>query len=173
MIRRTNSIVLFVVLISSSAIAQPKCDELTESQIGYVHSHYPGYRILSMSDLSQDDQTIWNKSKRASECPAIAKGRFTGQNHGDVAIALLKGNGIHLSEKIILLTDGKSGYSSRSVWADKGIYVIYRLPPGKYEDMNGKKRTYRLDSVGIEVLESTSLIANLEHNKLEVLRTTD
>jgi hypothetical protein len=140
------------------ACAQPDdCEpSLPSTARELLASSHAEYRILELSDLNADDQTIW-KGSYSDACPGVVQGAFTGEQ-AEYAVLLVPVGAAEQEVRAVLLSNDVGGMTQTEVFAERrsvNLPVIRRSAPGVYEDVqNGVELTASNDVVLIEHLES-------------------
>jgi hypothetical protein len=104
-----------------------------------IASKYPSAHVVSLSDLDQDDKTLFQK-EHGSSCPGLSRVDFYGDGKPTFALVLLRPNGGQKAEFVVahqiqgqwqtLLVDTADASTVPVVWSEK---------PGKYADVYGQK----------------------------------
>src|SRR6267142_4345794 len=104
--RRVALIGWLLVCSSCAALGRDKesagtpCTPPAEIQ-SVLKEKLPGWRIVRLSDLWKDDQTLWKK-KSDGTCPGLASGNYRGVGR-EFAATLIHGNRPHLQQTLVLM----------------------------------------------------------------------
>jgi hypothetical protein len=104
-----------------------------------IASKYPNAHVVSLSDLNQDDKTLFQKEHRSS-CPGLTRVDFYGDGKLTFGLVLLRANGAQKVE-LVLAHQVQSQWQTVSVdTADASpVPVVWSEKPGKYDDVYGQK----------------------------------
>ena len=144
-----------------------------------LKSKFTGWRLQRLSDLDGDDQKLWLED-HSKECPGLAVGHFESADSLSYAVLLLIASAQSGGYQIIVFSKDASAdsYSAkvldREVGKDYFAPVIYKLPPGKYVGFDDSKSVLlKLDGVGVEWIEKSSLIYYWRADRYHTLQTSD
>lgn len=106
---------------------------------------YPNYRVVSLSDLDEDERAMWSNDHR-NACPGVTAGRFDSRHDTTYAVSIFKGLGnYHYREALILREQAEGNYSLRVLYPASDlaahIYVVWQQPPGVYRNPATKQKT--------------------------------
>jgi hypothetical protein len=129
-----------VVCGGQIAAAQPQSGcALPDGLSPVIASKYPNAHVVTLSDLNQDDQKLFQKD-HGSSCPGLTRVDFYGDGKPTLALALLLTNGAKNAQLMVAhqvenqwqtrLVDGADASPVPVVWSEK---------PGKYDDVHGQK----------------------------------
>lgn len=152
-----------LILFSSAALAAnppiEPCDNtpLPEEVQQLLAQKYPSWRTARFSDLSDEEQNQWQKSKQRGLCPGIAKGHFDSPTSISYALLLVPTNPETLGYKIVVAGKKRGKYEFKVVENIENFSyagnAIYTLPPGKYNDFyEDKTVTLTLDAFQLELM---------------------
>ena len=101
--RRTIWWCCLLCLLSASAGAS-RCDvdALPSAAQRVLSQRFGGWKIVTNSDLSPDDQPIWSEYY-GDACPGVVEGNFTGDGGRQFAVTLIRGNESPLRQILVLL----------------------------------------------------------------------
>src|SRR5215472_4618198 len=102
-------IVLLALAEGLAAHAQEQSCEfgaLSATVRATLQDKYPGWKIVELSDLRSDDQTLWKKA-HPGQCPGLAVGHFENDNEKSYAITLFK-RLPKLHQLLVVVTPGPS-----------------------------------------------------------------
>jgi hypothetical protein len=134
----------------------------------YLKAH-PGWRILTLADLSKDQQMQWNDAHKAF-CPGLAEVVVDASGQKSYALALLDKAG--KQEQLVLL-HGSKPLVLEAPSPSTGV-VVWRAAPGKFDDpATGKKIAIATDSIMYELFESAAEQFYLVNGKVKRLQAGD
>jgi hypothetical protein len=143
---------LAIVMLSTlSCFAVPVCSLPQKLQVA-IASHYPGWRLMQLSDLASDDQSLW-KQAHPQECPGLIEGHFTSPVEHSTVFAIIS---IKLNKETILLArESNPVFLTVMAPEDGTSLVLHRLPAGKYSEYDNSKSLHtHWDSIAIEKIEA-------------------
>lgn len=126
---------LFVLVqVAAAAPQNDECDLPRDLQ-PEIASKYPGLKIVTQSDLQEDDKGFFQKD-HGNSCPGLVKVDFYGDGKPTLALVLISKE----SSKLIVAHQVGEKWRTR-VLAQGGasVPVVWSLPPGKYTDVYGQK----------------------------------
>jgi hypothetical protein len=152
---------LVLIGIATLAPAQAQScsyDALPTSVRALVEEKYPGWRLVQLSDLRSDDQTLWKKS-HGRECPGLAVGHYENDSENSFAVTLFQRSpklrqllavitGLPMPKLHVLSQPQEVAYLS----------VVSKLPPGSYADAEGKPLKVRRESISYEAIEAGAIM---------------
>ena len=168
-------------VIASVAQTAAPCDAsaLPAPLVEVLKSKFAGWRLERLSDLDGDDQKLWREG-HSKECPGIAVGHFESADNLSYAVLLLISSAQSGGYRIVVFSKDASAdsYSAkvldREVGKDYFAPVIYKLPPGKYTGFDESQSVFlKLDGVGVEWLEKSSLIYYWRAGRYHTIETSD
>jgi len=131
---------IFAVCGAQTAVAQSQngC-AMPDGLSGLIASKYPNSHVVSLSDLNQDDKTLFQK-EHGSSCPGLASVDFYGDGKPTLALVLLRANGTLKAELVIAHQVQNQWQTLLVDTADSSIVpVVWSEKPGKYDDVYGQK----------------------------------
>jgi len=100
-----------------------------------VEGKYPGTKIVSLSDLNEDDKQLFQKG-HADCCPGLVKVDFYGDGKPTFALALTTKSGAYPKTKLVLAhqvgTNWKVAILDK---ADGPVPVVWSDKPGEYKSV--------------------------------------
>jgi hypothetical protein len=137
-----------------------------------IANKYENWRILEVSDLNEDDQAIWKKTKGDTH-PGVATGQYDNSGKLMYSVTIIPKENKKVTYKILMIKEVSPGsylslmleeYESKDEY---GNYpVIYKEKPGKYYyyPYLEKERDYdvqhvmeiKADVLVVEYLESSA-----------------
>ncbi len=124
-----------------------------------VQEKYPGWRIVQVSDLRSDDQSLWRKAHHG-QCPGLFAGHFESGVAESYAITLFR-KAPKLRQLLIVATmeDSVPKLHVLSRAQDVAfLSVISKLPPGSYFDAEGKRLKIGRESISYEAIEAGAVM---------------
>jgi hypothetical protein len=122
------------IQIVSAAPQNRECD-LPQDLQREIASKYPGTKVVTLSDLQEDDRAFFQKD-HGNSCPGLVKVNFYGDGKPTLALVLIT------KEKSELIVAHQVGENWRSTVLGTGgpsVPVVWSLPSGKYTDVYGEK----------------------------------
>lgn len=139
----------------------------------YVNRWWPGYRLVTVHDLSGDVQESL-KERRDPRSLMCVEGEFTGGGEIDVAL-LVRSVGEPREEMLVVLrTEGQEVKGlTLDRWDERcGDFSIHVVTPGTYKNWDGsEKATIVHPGVGLELFESASRVYYWQEKGFEALQT--
>ena len=150
-------LVAAVLSISAQAHAADCLSNLPDSLRSTVEQD--GWKILSPFDIPTDDWKLW-KNAHQGQCPGVAVGNFYPKTNSSYIVALIQGNDPkNLLEKIVLLTE-KKGQPITEIVVNPvqaaTLSVVWKLSPGHYAGVDGKRASISRDSFVYEKVASSA-----------------
>ncbi|HUO90252.1 MAG TPA: hypothetical protein VMU08_13840 [Rhizomicrobium sp.] len=158
--------VVAVACLAGMSVASAQCEKPPKPVADYLKAH-PGWRILTVGDLSKDQQMEWNESHKAF-CPGLAEAVLDATGEKSYALALVD-KPARQEEALIL--HGATPVMIYPASPSVGI-VTYRMPPGQYDE-GGRKIAIAHDSVMYEFFESAAQQFYFVNGKLRKLQAGD
>jgi hypothetical protein len=112
----------------------------------------PNWRLVTVSDLSPDDQKLWSENY-GDKCPGIIEGNFAIAH--SFAVSLIRQEGAALLQTLVLLEPSQDGYMLRTLGeASKTAVpnVLLKFPPGTYKDAE-QTRSVRTQFDGVAYIK--------------------
>lgn len=135
---------------------------LPENINKFIHNSFNGWRVVTLSDLSADDQSIWKRSFKSTACPGYIVGKFKGKGGIYYAITLIKNNADGTFQQTLVLAS--KNFNERVVVLSKPdkvdrISVVELMPSGKYYDNKSDNNVaIPNDAIGFETIEAGQII---------------
>jgi hypothetical protein len=90
------------------AVAQSQSGcALADGLSSLIASKYPKAHVVRLSDLNQDDKTLFQK-EHGSSCPGLTHRDFYGDGKPTFALVLLRANGSHKAELVVCSSGPRS-----------------------------------------------------------------
>ena len=142
-------------------------------------SQFPGWRIATLENLESYDRDLWIKSK-PGKCPGITAGHFFNAHMKSFAVLLVPEDAHGKGYKVIAFKpiDGKGNVKPVAVeesgTENASDVVIYRLPPGVFEDPDRTRRVrVQLDALQVEKMEVSTKLYFWQAGRFERLITSN
>ena len=118
-----------------------------------------GWKILSPFDLPTGDWKLW-KNAHQGECPGVTAGNFYPKTDSSFIVALIQGDAPkNLLEKVVLLTTKKGQTITEIVVSPiqtTAPATVWKLPPGHYAGVDGRRASISRDSLVYEKISSSA-----------------
>ena len=170
------SLAVASALLSAAPARDPStaaCNQPPARIQAYLRRHQ-GWRLLSVQDLSGEDQALWRRA-RAGLCPGFAQADLDGSGKVFFAAALIRTSAHIRTEILLLFPPGARTAPERLSGPDKGgpPYVTWRAGPGQSYDY-ATSRTVKIphDSIMLEQLEANSTQFYLHNGKVRSILTS-
>jgi hypothetical protein len=129
---------LAIVQLLVAAPSNAPC-EFPKELRNEIKIKYPGATITSFSDLSEDNQRIFQKD-HGHACPGFVKVDFYGDHKPTWALVLISGAGANEKAELIVAHQMENGWSLASLeTAKSSVPVVWAQAPGTYRDVYGEK----------------------------------
>jgi hypothetical protein len=131
---------ILAALGAEMALAQPQSGcALPDSLSPLIASKFPNTRIVSLSDLNQDDKILFQK-EHDSSCPGLTRVDFYGDGKPTFALVLLQADGARKAKLVVAHQNQNQWQTSLIDTADASIVpVVWSEKPGTYNDVYGEK----------------------------------
>jgi hypothetical protein len=128
------------------------------------------WKILSPFDIPSNDWKLW-KNTHQGQCPGVAVGNFFPKADSSFVVALIQGEDPkNLLEKVVLLTE-KKGQTITEIVVNPvqvaGPSLVWKLPPGHYAGVDGKRAAISRDSFVFEKVASSATQFYYQGSKLQ------
>jgi hypothetical protein len=134
----TLSLFLPLQLIASGP-SSDGCDLPSDLQREVTRKH-PGTRLVSFSDLGEEDRRLYQKD-HGDACPGLAKVDFYGDGKPTFALALITRSESKATTELVLAHQVEAVWRTRTLdKADGPVPVVWSDKPGKYADVDGEKK---------------------------------
>jgi hypothetical protein len=128
------------------------------------------WKILSPFDIPSNDWKLW-KNAHQGQCPGVAVGNFFPKTDSSFVVALIQGEDPkNLLEKVVLLTEKKGQTITEIIVSPvqvTGPSLVWRLPPGHYAGVDGKRAATSRDSFVFEKVASSATQFYYQGSKLQ------
>lgn len=129
------------------------------------------WKIVSPFDIPPDDWKLW-KNTHQGQCPGVATGNFSSKADSFVVALLLGEDPKNLLEKVVLVSLKKGQPLTEVVVSPIQVAtpsVVWRLPPGHYAGVDGKRASLSRDSFVYEKIAGSATQFYYQGSKLESL----
>ena len=128
------------------------------------------WKILSPFDIPSNDWKLW-KNAHQGQCPGVAVGNFFPRTDSSFVVALIQGEDPkNLLEKVVLLTQ-KKGQTITEILVNPAqaetLSLVWKLPPGHYAGVDGKRAVISRDSFVFEKVASSATQFYYQGSKLQ------
>jgi hypothetical protein len=129
-----------LALVQTVAAAKPAATcELPKGVQRKIANKYPGAKIVSLSDLTEDNKGLFQKD-HGDTCPGIAKVDFYGDHKPTLAIVLISGDGAKQKAELVVAHQAGTTWTIASLEiAKSSVPVVWSQEPGSYQDVYGEK----------------------------------
>jgi hypothetical protein len=105
-----------------------------------IASKYPGAKLVSLSDLGEDDRVFFQKD-HGDACPGMVKADFYGDSKPTLALVLITKSGPQEKANLILAHQVGGHWETTVLETAEGepVPVVWSEPPGEYRDVYGEK----------------------------------
>jgi hypothetical protein len=157
-----RSVVLLIVWLAIShtaraSAADQSCAALLPPDLANeIKAAYPGWKIVDLSSLIEDDRTLWVK-KHGKVCPGVAKGNFDASKRTQYALVLMRQQP-QLEVKLLHAVKGEAKYrlTVLSESPTTRAPVVFKARPGNYYDAEDPKTPIKIktDVIIFETIEA-------------------
>jgi len=122
-----------LALVQGAAAQSPNdaCD-LPKDLQSVIDGKYPGTKIVTLSDLNEDDKRLFQK-EHSDSCPGLAKVDFYGDGKPTFALALTMKSNTYKTKLVLAHKVGTSWKVATLDKTDGPIPVIWSDKPGEYK----------------------------------------
>ena len=128
------------------------------------------WKILSPFDIPSTDWKLW-KNAHQGQCPGVAVGSFFPKTDSSFVVALIQGDDPkNLLEKLVLVTLKKDQPITEIVVSPvqaTTLSVVWKLPPGHYAGVDGKRASISRDSLIFEKVAGSATQFYYQGTKLQ------
>lgn len=125
------ALLLMLVQVATAQSRKGACDLPKDLQT-VVEGKYPGTKIVSLPDLSEDDKKLFQK-EHADRCPGVVKVDFYGDGAPTFALALTTKDQANPRTKLVLAHRVGANWDAVILGkADGPIPVVWSDKPGEY-----------------------------------------
>lgn len=151
-IRIRRFLVLIVWLVVSHAAQASGADQSCQAVIPpdlakEIKAAYPGWRIVDLSSLVEDDRTLWIQ-KHGKVCPGVVKGNFGASKQTQYAIVLMRRQP-QLEVKLLHAVKAEQAKYRLTVLSESPATrtpVVFKAPPGNYYDAEDPKTPIKIET---------------------------
>lgn len=137
------TIITGVLFFSASAsLAEPvlkdPCDlSLLPKPVQEILRHkFPTWRIITLSDLTDEEKNYWLKDKGSEKCPGITMGHIETWNYLSYAMILISRESTKPVSKFLIISERRKELFEIVV-SYPYFGFVSTVPPGKYEGAKG------------------------------------
>ena len=123
------------VQVVPAAAQNSRCDFPQDLQ-REITTKYPGRKLVTISDLQEDDRTFFQKD-HGDSCPGLVQVDFYGDGKPTFAMVLLTKDN---SELVVAHRVGETWRSTVLGTGGPNAPVVWSLPPGEYTSVDGDKK---------------------------------
>ena len=152
--------IALVAILSSAAVysrAQDCLGNLPQQMRSAVEQN--GWKIVQPSDLTIADIKVF-KNAHQGQCPGVAEGNFHPKSDKSYVVALIQSSDPkNLQEQLMLVTTRNDQPITEVVVPPAQITspaVVWRIAPGHYAGVDGKRASISRDSFVYEKVDSTA-----------------
>ncbi len=120
-----------------AALPEDRCD-LPAGLHEELIKKYPDARPVSLADLDEHNRKLFQRG-HGNRCPGLVRVNFYGDGKPTWAAVLISGENPKRKAELVVARQSGRGWEIRVLDTTDGTPVIWREPPGKYEDLYGKK----------------------------------
>jgi hypothetical protein len=103
-----------------------------------ISKDYANTKLVGLADLDDHDRKLFQK-EHDNRCPDLVRVDFYGDGKPTWALALIAGENPQRRAQLVVAHQTDRGWETRSLEMTDGTPVIWRMNPGKYTDVYGKK----------------------------------
>jgi len=105
-----------------------------------ISTKYPGSRVVTLSDLEEDDKGFFQKD-HGIDCPGLVKVDFYGDGKPTLAVVLITGDGAKRHTELVLAHKIGEQWRTAQLGTGGGANppVVWRQKPGIYKDIEDGK----------------------------------
>jgi hypothetical protein len=134
---------------------------------------YPDMRLVTLADLDEYDRRLFQKD-HGTRCPGLVKVYFYGDGKPTWAVVLIAGENPKRKAELVVARQVADGWEIRSLDTTDGTPVVWREPPGKYDDLYGKKTVRATKPVIVFAgLESWAVVFAWTGKEVEKVQLSD
>jgi hypothetical protein len=145
------ALILLGFVVNAGAL-ECRIEALPSGARTLLTSSLPGWKIVTVSDLSSDDQKLWSENYE-DKCPGIVEGNFSLSR--SFAVSLIRRDSTTLLQTLVLLEPNKNEYKLHTLsQASKAEVpnIVLKFPPGTYK-ASEQNRSVRTKSDGIAYIK--------------------
>jgi len=172
---KAAAMALWLVILVLRAFAQSPANVcvLPKSLQDTVAAEYPGGKVITLSDLNEDDQQFFQKDHHGA-CPGLVKVDFYGDGMPTFALALATPAQIGFSTQLVVAhllgakwkttVLEKTGGPAPAIWSEK---------PGEYEGVYGAKMRSTRPVILFVGYESWAVMYGWDGRKVKHIQIND
>jgi hypothetical protein len=128
--------------VSQQARTAPPNDacDLPQGLQHEIANKYPGAKLVSMSDLDENDRALFQKD-HGNSCPGLVKVDFYGDGKPTLALVLIaRDKSKEKAELVVAHQVGEHWSLTLLDTAQSSVPVVWSQDPGEFHDVYGKKK---------------------------------
>lgn len=142
--------------------ASSSCESALPPQVKKaVTSKLKGWKILTIADLTHDDQEIFADSYE-EQCPGFAAGQFAPGQSPAYAVTLIRSRNGALSQTLLLAAQKKGRYQVTTLSPQQRVSspsIVRKLPRGNYSSPQGDTQiAAAFDVIAYEKIQAGTVI---------------
>ena len=161
-------LIAILLSVSTNVWAEDCLSGLPDSLRSSVEQDH--WKILSPFDIPTNDWKLW-KNAHQGQCPGVAVGNFFPKTDSSFVVALIQGEDPkNLLEKVVLLTEKKGQTITEIVVNPAQVAspsLVWKLPPGHYAGVDGKRAAISRDSFIVEKIASSATQFYFQGSKVQ------
>jgi hypothetical protein len=161
-------LIAMLVSVSTNLKAEDCLSGLPDTLRSAVEQDH--WKILSPFDIPSNDWKLW-KNAHQGQCPGVAVGNFFPKTDSSFVVALIQGEDPKsLLEKVVLLTEKKGQIITEIIVNPVQVAVpslVWKLPPGHYAGVDGKRAATSRDSFVFEKVASSATQFYYQGSKIQ------
>lgn len=131
---------LFVFVPLMAAAPQNEACSVPQDLLRQLATTYYGAKLVTISDLSDDDRGLFQKDHDAESCPGLVRVDFYGDKKPTLALVLTTGEGSNQKARLVLAHKvGEHWKTTLLDTAKSSVPVVWQEEPGIYTDVYGNK----------------------------------
>jgi len=161
-------LIAILLSVSTNVWAEDCLSGLPDSLRSSVEQDH--WKILSPFDIPTNDWKLW-KNAHQGQCPGVAVGNFFPKTDSSFVVALIQGEDPkNLLEKVVLLTEKKGQTITEIIVNPAQVAspsLVWKLPPGHYAGVDGKRAAISRDSFIVEKIASSATQFYFQGSKVQ------
>jgi hypothetical protein len=125
---------LFAANLVVAATPPQNACALPASLADEISKKYPSTKVASLADLGQYERKLFQEA-HGTRCPGLVRVNFYGDGKPTWALVLIAGENPKRKAELIVAHQVAEGWEIRSLDTTDGTPVVWREPPGKYDDL--------------------------------------
>jgi hypothetical protein len=165
--------VLTAAPLFGEPVLQDPCDQkhLPASIQEILQKKFSSWKMLTLKELSNEDQGFWARSEKRKECPGIAYGYYEVKTALSFVLSLVPQNGKLRGYRLVIFSpEEKNRYREdilEKLDGPSNPLVVYTVPPGRYwNDDRSKSVQIQMDGFQSEEKEKGAFLYYWEGGSL-------